>query len=182
MACASRSKRSLKRMWPVLMATNRFRRVSRAFQTSPIPPSPRGERISYGPILSSTERGMTDAIMQPAVRQNKSGNYVPAEPVRQRLARSRKYSRENWPLLISDLFSLPSSVRVSVSHSPLMGIETGTPGVAGRKRPLCRLGSYRIRLDLQCGEQRTRRLLIACQRFLLLFLLLIDSQSPISGG
>src|SRR3954470_23685739 len=32
-----------------LMATVRSRRVSRAFQTSPIPPAPRGETISYGP-------------------------------------------------------------------------------------------------------------------------------------
>src|SRR3954451_4563802 len=32
-----------------LIATVRLRRVSRAFQTSPIPPAPRGETISYGP-------------------------------------------------------------------------------------------------------------------------------------
>src|SRR5262245_45077095 len=31
-----------------LMATSRESRVSRARQTSPIPPAPRGERISYG--------------------------------------------------------------------------------------------------------------------------------------
>ena len=33
------------------MATMRSSRVSRAFQTSPIPPSPSGARISYGPSL-----------------------------------------------------------------------------------------------------------------------------------
>src|SRR3954470_16469540 len=32
-----------------LIATVRSRRVSRALQTSPIPPAPRGETISYGP-------------------------------------------------------------------------------------------------------------------------------------
>src|SRR6187397_2123780 len=31
------------------MATSRSRRVSRAFHTSPMPPAPRAERISYGP-------------------------------------------------------------------------------------------------------------------------------------
>src|SRR6185436_19641558 len=49
MARASRSKRSVKGPRLVLMATSRFRRVSRAFQTSPMPPAPSAERISYGP-------------------------------------------------------------------------------------------------------------------------------------
>src|SRR4051812_23911243 len=32
-----------------LIATKRFSRVSRAFQTEPMPPLPSGPRISYGP-------------------------------------------------------------------------------------------------------------------------------------
>jgi hypothetical protein len=36
----------------VLMATMRSRRVSRAFQTCPMPPSPIRERISYGPSFA----------------------------------------------------------------------------------------------------------------------------------
>ncbi|MEO5922746.1 MAG: hypothetical protein ABIR70_02865 [Bryobacteraceae bacterium] len=39
----------------VLMATMRSSRVSRAFQTSPMPPAPRAERIRYGPSLSPGE-------------------------------------------------------------------------------------------------------------------------------
>src|SRR5687768_13926744 len=58
MARASRSKRSLKGPRLVLMATSRFRRVSRAFQTSPIPPAPRADRISYGPSRVPGARGM----------------------------------------------------------------------------------------------------------------------------
>src|SRR6185436_7197109 len=49
MARASRSKRSVKGPKLALMATSRLRRVSRAFHTSPMPPAPRAERISYGP-------------------------------------------------------------------------------------------------------------------------------------
>ena len=33
----------------ILIATVRSSRVSRALYTSPMPPAPRGERISYGP-------------------------------------------------------------------------------------------------------------------------------------
>src|SRR5258708_40331143 len=36
----------------ILMATVRSRRVSRARYTSPIPPAPSGETISYGPSLA----------------------------------------------------------------------------------------------------------------------------------
>src|SRR5688572_17914465 len=49
MARASRSKRALNGPRLALMATNRLRRVSRAFQTSPMPPAPRADKISYGP-------------------------------------------------------------------------------------------------------------------------------------
>ncbi len=54
-ACASRSKRSriagFSAWWPsnTLIATDRPSRVSFALYTSPIPPAPSGERISYGP-------------------------------------------------------------------------------------------------------------------------------------
>ena len=41
-AFASRSKRSLKFSWENFSVTMRSRRVSRAFQTSPIPPAPAG--------------------------------------------------------------------------------------------------------------------------------------------
>src|SRR5438876_8329966 len=48
-ARASLSKRSAWGLVSCLMATMRPSRVSRAFHTSPIPPAPMGERISYGP-------------------------------------------------------------------------------------------------------------------------------------
>src|SRR5215468_7027326 len=54
-ACASCSKRASrsgsleKAAGRILIATSRLSRVSRARYTSPIPPAPRGARISYGP-------------------------------------------------------------------------------------------------------------------------------------
>ena len=50
--------RSLKAALETFTATIRPRRVSRALYTSPIPPAPIGERISYVPSLSPAERGM----------------------------------------------------------------------------------------------------------------------------
>ena len=41
------------------MATSRLRRVSRAFHTSPMPPAPRADRISYGPSRVPGARAMT---------------------------------------------------------------------------------------------------------------------------
>src|SRR5262245_8731465 len=61
MARASRSKRSLKGLRLALMATKRLRRVSRAFHTSPMPPAPRAERISYGPSRVPGARVMESA-------------------------------------------------------------------------------------------------------------------------
>src|SRR5215207_7181116 len=61
MAWASRSKRSLNGLRLALMATSRLRRVSRAFQTSPMPPAPRAERISYGPSRIPGDRAMETA-------------------------------------------------------------------------------------------------------------------------
>src|ERR1700678_5876 len=58
MAWASRSKRSLNCASENLIATSRFRRVSRARYTSPIPPAPRNARISYGPSFSPGESGI----------------------------------------------------------------------------------------------------------------------------
>src|SRR5450755_3171383 len=52
---ASRMKRSARlalgaeSLRRTLMATTRFRRLSRALYTSPMPPTPSGTRISYGP-------------------------------------------------------------------------------------------------------------------------------------
>src|SRR6187401_1794286 len=63
MARASRSKRSLKGPKLVLMATSRFRRVSRAFQTSPMPPAPSAERISYGPSRVPGARGKVAPLL-----------------------------------------------------------------------------------------------------------------------
>jgi hypothetical protein len=57
-ARASFSKRSENCSFEILMATMRSRRVSRAFQTSPMPPAPIGARISYGPSLSPAESGI----------------------------------------------------------------------------------------------------------------------------
>src|SRR4051794_26818391 len=48
-ARASRSKRVENCSCELLIATMRSTRVSRAFHTSPMPPAPRGDMISYGP-------------------------------------------------------------------------------------------------------------------------------------
>src|SRR6516164_8406162 len=58
MARASCSNRALWRALRRFTATMRPKRVSRAFQTSPMPPAPRGATISYGPSLSPTESGI----------------------------------------------------------------------------------------------------------------------------
>src|SRR6476659_2246863 len=60
-SCSKRARRS--RSWAkssgrTFTATSRPRRESRARYTSPIPPAPSGERISYGPIRSLGESGM----------------------------------------------------------------------------------------------------------------------------
>src|SRR6266849_3939200 len=49
MVRASRSKRSENSVFKTFIATSRSSRVSRAFHTSPMPPSPIAEAISYGP-------------------------------------------------------------------------------------------------------------------------------------
>src|ERR1019366_2479842 len=51
-ARASRSNRWLNSVFETLIATTRSSRVSRAFHTSPIPPSPIFAMSSYGPSLS----------------------------------------------------------------------------------------------------------------------------------
>src|SRR5438045_4156207 len=61
MALASRSKRSLNSVLETLIATVRSRRVSRALYTSPMPPAPIAERISYGPSLEPEERAICAA-------------------------------------------------------------------------------------------------------------------------
>src|SRR6516225_5031098 len=58
MDLASSSNRALWRPLSCFTATMRSKRVSRAFQTSPMPPAPRGATISYGPSLSPTESGI----------------------------------------------------------------------------------------------------------------------------
>src|SRR5215469_15043848 len=58
MDLASCSNRALWRPLSCFTATMRPKRVSRAFQTSPMPPAPRGATISYGPSLSPTESGI----------------------------------------------------------------------------------------------------------------------------
>src|ERR1700688_1861652 len=60
-SCSKRSSRSLSSeniAGRILIATERSRRVSRARYTSPIPPAPRGDSISYGPSLVPGARGM----------------------------------------------------------------------------------------------------------------------------
>lgn len=51
------------------MATERSNRVSCARYTSPIPPEPRGERISYGPNRVPGARGIGSVIITRAVEQ-----------------------------------------------------------------------------------------------------------------
>src|SRR5580704_4817457 len=64
MARASRSKRCLasglseRCAGRILMATMRSRRVSQARYTSPMPPAPSGDWISYGPSLVPEARAM----------------------------------------------------------------------------------------------------------------------------
>src|SRR5688500_15703862 len=73
------------------MATSRLRRVSRAFHTSPMPPVPRAERISYGPSRVPGARAMdlvwsidsygktrVAAYLQP---QRRSARMIPTEPI-----------------------------------------------------------------------------------------------------
>src|SRR5271154_95568 len=58
-SCWKRRSRSGSRAKPAgstLMATSRFNRVSRARYTSPMPPAPSGDWISYGPSLVPTVR------------------------------------------------------------------------------------------------------------------------------
>src|ERR1700740_3139883 len=45
-----------------LMATSRSRRLSRARYTTPIPPAPSGDRISYGPSLVPEVRAIRTAL------------------------------------------------------------------------------------------------------------------------
>src|SRR5437660_915800 len=52
MVRASRSKRSENSVFKTFIATSRSSRVSRAFHTSPMPPSPIAETISYGPSFA----------------------------------------------------------------------------------------------------------------------------------
>src|SRR6476469_3892269 len=53
----------------ILMATERSRRVSRARYTSPIPPAPIGETISYGPSLAPGANGMSEDYMRRPLRK-----------------------------------------------------------------------------------------------------------------
>src|ERR1035438_2747226 len=94
---ASRSKRSRDSALParrggrILTATMRFSLVSRAFHTSPIPPAPMGERISYGPSLSPTERGILMSqlsLTHPVV----DSSWVTAHPDRTKLGKSSDHT------------------------------------------------------------------------------------------
>src|SRR5512135_3236429 len=55
---ARRSASRAKRSGSTLIATSRWRRVSRARQTSPMPPAPRRDRTSNGPRREPGSRGM----------------------------------------------------------------------------------------------------------------------------
>src|SRR4051812_13532873 len=59
---ASRSNRSLNCSDDTLIATIRWRRVSRALYTSPIPPTPMGSSISYGPRRAPLDSCMRLAL------------------------------------------------------------------------------------------------------------------------
>jgi len=51
------------------MATSRPSRVSRARYTSPMPPAPAGERISYGPSLLPVAKGIDFERLYPGCRR-----------------------------------------------------------------------------------------------------------------
>src|ERR1035438_7103660 len=72
---ASRIKRSARlalgaeSLRKTLMATTRFRRLSRALYTSPMPPTPSGARISYGPSFVPEVSAIGAAIIACAAQR-----------------------------------------------------------------------------------------------------------------
>src|ERR1051325_6519734 len=77
MARASRSKRSLNSREETLMATGRPRRVSVPRYTSPMPPLPIRDAISYGPSLSPGESRISSIQCTAATRRVKGGSLEP---------------------------------------------------------------------------------------------------------
>src|SRR5687767_144931 len=73
-ARASCRKRRLRSSLPVradgsvLIATSRPSCVSRALYTSPMPPAPRGERISYAPSCEPGSRGIAESLDEHQIR------------------------------------------------------------------------------------------------------------------
>src|ERR1700723_2403761 len=59
---------SEKRVGKIFIATSRLSRVSLARNTSPIPPAPSGEMISYGPNWVPGARGIMDRDYNPEKR------------------------------------------------------------------------------------------------------------------
>jgi hypothetical protein len=63
-----------------LIATVRSRRVSRARYTSPMPPAPSGETISYGPSLVPEARGIGGENYN--LREQRTAPYTPTDRTR----------------------------------------------------------------------------------------------------
>src|SRR5215472_135941 len=94
---SKRSKRSgseVRNSGRILIATSRSNRVSRARYTSPIPPAPRGERISYCPRIAPGARVIRNTGDYTFTRWGHHTKNILAEPVVQI---SERFSRSLPP-------------------------------------------------------------------------------------
>src|SRR5215469_4395318 len=138
-ASASRSNRSLNWAADTLIATSRFRRGSLARYTCPMPPAPRGDRISYGPSLSPgwssiwmTELSLAD---QKAVSLwiTQSGNYYAPNQTGRRAKRSR--SRLIGSVLHGTIFHISEPIGYDGGPGFNFGVADYLPAM---KRTPCR--------------------------------------------
>src|SRR5512133_1031418 len=88
------------------MATSRPRRGSRARKTSPMPPAPRGERISYGPSFVPGESGIR--LIQFSVADQKG--QVPC------YARTAEVPAIAGPIPVVNLFLRREPLQFAVDH------------------------------------------------------------------
>src|SRR5512140_138226 len=162
---ASRVKRSrrsascAKASGRTLIATSRCRRVSRARQTSPIPPAPRRDRTSHGPRREPGSRGMVlVTIIDNPRLMSFPGAHVPAAALLALLVAGRADAAESpstslwnaWPaarVYTGDPFALkPAALRAGLArlaerHPGLFRVEEEGVSSEGRPIPLLVLGN-----------------------------------------
>src|SRR5512140_1158865 len=162
---ASRVKRSrrsascAKASGRTLIATSRCRRVSRARQTSPIPPAPRRDRTSHGPRREPGSRGMVlVTIIDNPRLMSFPGAHVPAAALLALLVAGRADAAESpsaalwnaWPaarVYAGDPFALKSAAlrgeiaRLAARHPGLFRVDEEGTSSEGRPIPLLVLGS-----------------------------------------